>query len=61
MPASTRPSVGGGAILLPILGGLAAEVSGRLSAPYLLAAAAGIVSIGAQIGFLRGTGTGAAR
>jgi MFS family permease len=53
--------LGAGAILLPILGGLAAEVSGRLSAPYLLAAAAGIVSIGAQIGFLRGTGTMAGR
>jgi MFS family permease len=48
--------LGAGALLLPFLGGWVAEATGRLSAPYLLAAGAGIVSIGAQAGLLFGTG-----
>jgi len=48
--------LGAGALTLPFLGGWAAEWTGRLSAPYLFAAGAGIVSIGVQGGLLRGTG-----
>jgi MFS family permease len=40
--------LGLGSLTLPILGGWAAEATGRLQAPYLFAAAVGIVSVGFQ-------------
>lgn len=40
--------LGAGTILIPILGGWIARETGRLAAPYLFAAAVGMVSVGVQ-------------
>ncbi len=55
--------LGIGSLTLPVLGGWAAGASGRLEAPYLFAAAAGMVSLGAQAALVlprRAAGAGAA-
>ncbi len=56
--------LGVGSLLVPILGGIAANATGRAEAPYLFAGAAAMIALGVQgvvlLRPLAGTGTGAA-
>ncbi len=44
--------LGLGAMVLPVLGGWVASASGRLEAPYLVAAGVGMVAVGVQTAIL---------
>jgi MFS family permease len=43
--------VGAGTFLMPLVGGLAVRIGGRLELPYLLSAAAILVAVGMQVGW----------